>query len=131
MKKVFKIFILFFIIIILYGNNTFQYAKSKDLSLTEVITGADIAVKGGNSNTFQVNQEELKKDSASVFNTLLAIGVGITVIVGAYLGIKFIMASVEDKAKIKEMLIPYVIGCVVIYGAFTIWKITVVLLGQT
>lgn len=35
------------------------------------------------------------------------------------------VASAEDKAKVKEALIPYVIGCAVIFGAFTIWSIAV------
>ena len=35
------------------------------------------------------------------------------------------MGSIEEKAEIKTMLIPYIIGCVVVFGAFTIWKIVV------
>ena len=33
--------------------------------------------------------------------------------------------EIEEKAEIKTMLIPYIIGCVVVFGAFTIWKIVV------
>lgn len=35
------------------------------------------------------------------------------------------VASAEDKAKVKEALIPYIVGCIVIFGAFTIWSIAV------
>ena len=45
--------------------------------------------------------------------------------VGTIIGIQFMMASAEEKAKVKEALIPYVVGCAVIFGAFTIWSIAV------
>ena len=50
-------------------------------------------------------------------------------IVGTIIGIQFMVASAEDKAKVKEALVPYIIGCAVIFGAFTIWSI-VVNIGQ-
>ena len=31
----------------------------------------------------------------------------------------------EEKVKVKETLIPYVAGCIIIFGAFTIWKVVV------
>lgn len=46
-------------------------------------------------------------------------------IVGTIIGIQFMVASAEDKAKVKEALVPYIIGCIVIFGAFTIWSIAV------
>lgn len=50
-------------------------------------------------------------------------------IVGTILGIQFMVASAEDKAKVKEAIVPYVVGCIVIFGAFTIWG-TAVNIGQ-
>ena len=52
----------------------------------------------------------------------------IAVIVGIILGIKYMMASSEDKAQIKETLIPYVVSCVIMFGAFTIWKIVITII---
>ena len=46
-------------------------------------------------------------------------------IIGTVLGIKFMVASAEDKAEVKKALVPYIIGCAVIFGAFTIWNIAV------
>lgn len=45
--------------------------------------------------------------------------------VGIVIGIQFMVASAEDKAKVKEALVPYIVGCIVIFGAFTIWSIAV------
>ena len=33
------------------------------------------------------------------------------------------LGSMEDKAKIKEALYPFVIGCICVFGAFGIWKL--------
>lgn len=46
-------------------------------------------------------------------------------VVGIIIGIQFMVASAEDKAKVKETLVPYIVGCIVIFGAFTIWSIAV------
>ena len=46
-------------------------------------------------------------------------------LVGAVLGIKIMVATVEEKAKIKELMVPYIVGCIVMFSAFTIWKIVV------
>ena len=47
------------------------------------------------------------------------------ILIGAILGIKFMIGSVEEKAEIKAALVPFIIGCVVVFGAFGIWKIVV------
>lgn len=48
------------------------------------------------------------------------VGVVASVIILAVLGLKFIMGSVEEKAEIKESLVPYVIGIVLLVGITTI-----------
>lgn len=74
------------------------------------------------------NEGNLKGASDTLFNILLGLGMAAAVIIGVYLGVKFMLSSVEDKAKVKEALIPYVAGCVVVFGAFTIWKLALLLL---
>ena len=41
------------------------------------------------------------------------------------MGIKFITQSVDDKAKIKESMVPCIVGIIVSFGAFTIWEVAV------
>ena len=67
----------------------------------------------------------MRKVINDIWGLLFPLGIAVTVIVGGVLGIKFMLASAEDKAKVKESLVPYVVGCVVIYGAFGIWKLTI------
>ena len=73
----------------------------------------------------QVDKNKLKDASDSIYNVVSSIGMIASVIVGIILGIKFMMASAEDKADVKQGLMPYVIGCIVVFGAFGIWKILV------
>ena len=54
---------------------------------------------------------------------------GISVIIGLVLAIKFILAGIEEKAEVKKMLGVYVISCVVIFGSFGIWKLVLNILG--
>ena len=82
------------------------------------------------SNEENFSEDYVQKEFSGIFYILLAIGTVLTVIVGGILGIKFIFSSIEDKAKIKEALIPYILGCVVIYGAIGIWYLVVNLLNQ-
>ena len=37
--------------------------------------------------------------------------------------------NAESYTKVKEALIPYIAGCVVIFTAFAVWKIVIELLG--
>ena len=56
---------------------------------------------------------------------MLLCGIVAAVICGACLGIFFIISSPEGKAKVSQYLVPYIVGCVVVFGAFGIWKMTV------
>lgn len=67
----------------------------------------------------------IKPVSDYIYNVLLAIGIVLALAIGIILGIQFILGSIEEQAKIKEALIPYVIACIIIFGGFTIWKIVV------
>lgn len=97
-------------------------------SLDGVMKGAEDFLKDGSKNP--VKEEKLKETSNLLFNTLLGIALVVAVIVGMIIGIKFMVVSVDEKAKIKEQLIPYVVGCVVVFGAFGIWKLAITILSS-
>lgn len=83
----------------------------------------------GDPESNAINETQLQETSNFMYKLLLAIGIIVMFIVGTILGIQFMIASAEDKAEVKKALVPYVVGCIVIFGAFTIWSI-VVNLGQ-
>ena len=92
-----------------------------------------IAVEQDNGNIVEIglpSDSDLQVVINDIYGILFPLAVGITVIIGGVLGIKFMMASVEDKAKIKESMVPYVVGCVVIYGAFGIWKLAITIFSM-
>ncbi len=52
-------------------------------------------------------------------------GIFAVLIAGTILGIKYMLASVEEKANIKESMKPYIIGSIIILGALSIWKLCI------
>jgi len=95
----------------------------------DIVSGADAFISTGEAGASnKISESGLKDMSDTIYNILLVVGIIVVIIVGLIMGIKFIMGSLEEKADIKAMLIPYIIGCVVVFGAFTIWKIVVDLL---
>lgn len=95
----------------------------------EIINEANSFIEKGQNGQKTIDVDNLKKGSDTLYNILLSIGIFLAVAIGMYLGIKFMLASAEDKAKVKEALIPYIAGCVVIFGAFVIWKLVIMLFG--
>ena len=85
--------------------------------------GGDSFIEAGKNETAaSINYVVLKNASIMIYNILLIIGMAVAVVIGTVLGVKFLIGSMEEKAQIKEALIPFVIGCVVVFGAFGIWK---------
>lgn len=95
-------------------------------SLDDMISDADAFVNDG-SVTYQ--QDKLSEVSNIIYNILLSVGVMIAVIIGAIIGIKLMVSSgVDKKVEAKQLLVPYVVGCVVVFGGFGIWKLLVQIL---
>ena len=72
----------------------------------------------------------VKEINDNIYNVLSTLGIVLSVIVGGILGIQIMWGSIEQQVKAKEMLMPYVIGCIVIFGAFGIWKLAVTIFSQ-
>lgn len=96
----------------------------------EVIKEGDIFISQGQDDGDKIDATTLKDASNTLYNILLVIGIFLAVAIGMYLGIKFMLSSAEDRAKVKESLVPYIAGCIVIFGAFVIWKLAIILLRQ-
>ena len=86
--------------------------------------------EGATADTDATSDDETKEFINILYNTLLTLGVIITIAVGGIMGIKFMLASAEDKAKIKESMVPYVVGSILIFGAFGIWKLFITIFSQ-
>lgn len=109
------------------GANSSAGSTSTDsgTSLSDVISGGDSFISDGKEGSAQIDKWQLEGVSSSIYNILLICGVIVAVIIASVLGIKFMLGSVEEKADIKAAMVPFIIGCVVVFGAFGIWKIVV------
>lgn len=95
----------------------------------EVVSEANGFIQKGEANGDKIiKTSNLQNMSNMLYNILLTIGIIIIFITGGILGIKFITGGLEEKADIKKTLVPFVAGCIVIFGAFTIWKIVLIIL---
>ena len=119
------IFTIVLLILIILSINLFNYTTYDIDTIDKVMEGAQNFVDQGSDASSQVDQATLESTSDFIYNILLAIAMVVAVIIGMIIGIQFMTSSVEEKAKIKESLVPYVVGCVVVFGAFGIWKIAV------
>lgn len=123
-RSILKILLVLFIIITISSNISYG------ISWTEIFGGGDDFIKEGKEQGSTIDTDSLRTETGSIYNILLALGIALAVIIGAILGIKFMTGGIEEQSKIKEQLIPYIIGCVIIFGAFGIWKIVVTLLAK-
>ena len=113
-----KICLILFIFIMIFS----VYPSSSNAA-GEIISSGDNFLNVGNEEV--LNQQAIKSLSSDLYNIMLGIGIVVAVMVGAVLGIKFMTGSIEAQAKVKESLIPFVVGCIVVFGAFGIWKLVV------
>lgn len=96
-------------------------------SIDDIITDADDFVSQG---TDRIRENKLPEFSNTVYNIALAMGVAVAVIAGGFLGIKFMLGGIEEKAEIKKMIWIYIVGCITVFGSFGIWRLVVTILQK-
>ena len=93
-----------------------NYSRTNAAALSNIVSGADGFIQNGQGSS-KIDNDDIHNLSDSLYNILLIIGTVIAM-----------TGSIEVKSKVKESLIPYVVGCVVIFGAFGIWKLAITIL---
>lgn len=123
-KMLFKVCLI--TLLILCNLSVYSTTCMAEGPLDDVMNNANSFINntGSESNTM-IDQNDLKSLSNFISGVLLTIAIGVTVITGAVMGLNFITQSIEEKAKVKESMIPWVIGIIVSFGAFTIWEVAV------
>lgn len=105
--------------------------ESAESNLENIMnTAGDFVSDTYANDTANVSKESLQNFSNTFYGIFLAVASAVTVIVGLIIGIKYMLSSVGERANIKQMLIPYVVGCIVVYGSFGIWALVVSLLDS-
>lgn len=120
MKSVFKkIILMLVILILLFSINTKVFAWS------EIIKDGQNFLSQADDSKVNIDTDGLKVVSGYLYNILLAAGVVIAVIVATVLGVQFMMGGAEGQAKVKEMILPFIVGCIIVFGGFGFWKIAI------
>ena len=91
-------------------------------SVSDMFKDADNFLAAGESPKTVIDEKKLQSTSNTIYKWLMTLAICVAVIIGAIIGIQFITGSIEGKAKIQEALVPYIIGCIVVFGAFFIWR---------
>ena len=85
----------------------------------------------GQQDNAGVNAGDLKQIVIPVINILTVIGVFVLVAVTIIMGIKYMFATPDVAAKLKQQLIGLGVSAVVVLGATAIWKIVYNVLTST
>lgn len=120
MNKILKILVFIVLFAVLLSTNNYIMAADLD----NIIKGGDDFINQGNTDEV-INKGNVEITAKSIYNIVLTIGIIVAVVMAIVLGIQYITASVEGQAKIKEKILPFIIGCAIMFGAFAIWKILV------
>ena len=126
-RKTIKIMIMLIsICIILINFNTKVYAIPKEEvdSTTHDGFGDDAGIESfdptENPRAYNffggTSENKLKEKAGVILGFINLIGIAISVIVLALIGIKYMLGSVEEKAQYKETMTPYLIGAVLVFG---------------
>lgn len=126
MKKYKKLLINIMVIFIILFNLFIPNAYAGPLQ--DIMNRAEGFVNNGENGGNVINNDALKEGSNTLYNVLLVIGIAVAFIWGIVLGIQFITGSLGEKADVKKNLIVYIIGCIIIFGAFGIWRLLLQLL---
>lgn len=122
-KMLFKVCLI--TLLILCNLSVYSTTCMADGSLDDVMNNGNSFLNAGSESSTMIDQNDLKSLSNFISGVLLTIAIEVTVITGAIMGLNFITQSIEEKAKVKESMVPWVIGIIVSFGAFTIWEVAV------
>lgn len=118
MKKVI-VSIILFMTIVLSG----QVAMAIN-GLDDIINRGDNFVNQGDPNN-AILENNVKEVSDGIFAIVVVIGIVVAIVAAVIIGMQFVTASVEEKAQLKEKLIPLLVGAAIIFGAVGIWRLVV------
>lgn len=114
-----KIIFILAILLILFSIHT------KVLAWDSIVQDGKSFLEQGSTETTIAGEHELQGLSSYLYNILLVAGIVIAVVVATVLGVQFMMGGAEGQAKVKEMLVPFIAGCIIVFAGFGFWKIAI------
>lgn len=105
MNKKIRIFLIIFSLIICFATTSYGSFGVESLTGDQSGTGS-IQTAGKN-----------------IVSVISSVGIVVSVLAIAAIGIKYMIGSLEERAEYKKSLMPYLIGAVLVFGASTIAQI--------
>ena len=124
-KSILKNIILTLLLFLIIFSSTNIVLATGDQSVSGIIDGGSSFIKDGEGQESPITSDKTQELTNDLYNILFFVGLVLALIIGMILGMQFMTGSVEQKAKVKEILIVYFVGCAVLISAFTIWKIVI------
>ena len=78
------------------------------------ITPSDVKAESTSADS------QIQSIGGKVLSAVTTVGIVLSVVMLAVLGVKYMMGSAEEKAEYKKSMMPYLIGAVLIFAASTI-----------
>lgn len=102
-----------------YGNALNDH-RNQNVTFNDVLTDIGTYKPGDLDKT---SSNKIESVTSKILTIITNIGVAVSVIILASLGIKYMLGSVEEKAEYKQSLIPYVVGAFILFGITSFIKI--------
>ncbi len=125
------------VLIILITIITLINLSSRSLATsTEISTSSEIMVGKVDTNSFkpgELTEDDYKEAfnmTSTIVGAITTVGVVIAVVGIIVLGLKYMMGTIQEKAEYKKTMIPYLVGCILIFCASTIVSIIYGLVSQ-
>lgn len=133
-NKYLKVLLVFLVLIIIefFCNQLYVFADTPGKGQVSESTQSlidDMDLK--NQNNDAVGNSSLVKVTAQIFSVIQFIGTGISIIMIMWVGMSYMMSSVEQKAELKKRLVPIVIGSVFIVATANILKFIQVIITSS
>lgn len=138
MKKINRITKSIIILLIAFMMLFATKVSAAELSTTEPIkvaglgqiisAGNEFIDKGKKAQKEQQNDttvDSFAEQLAPIGSILAGVGIVIFMVVLAIMAIKWIVAKPDDKAKLKQAFIGYVVSAIVFFGAIGIWRLLI------
>ncbi len=87
--------------------------------------------KGEGSTKTSISESDIRSVIFPIANILTIIGVIVLVAVTIIMGMKYMFATPEQAAKLKQQLIGLVVAGVVIFGSIAIWRLVYTFLNNS
>lgn len=124
MKKLTIILITVLALFMLFSNFTIVNAYDSIWdNIQDQVSQFENAGKPVDADDPRIESQQIADIAIPIFQFMISIATIVVTIVTVVMGIKYMVANPEGKAKLKQQLIGLVISAIVIWGAQGIWAI--------